>query len=122
MIKKSVLLAALTGVALTVNAFAYSPKDSAKAPATPAPRVVAASVVKPTDLPMNFAGQVINVEFSLDSSGSPQDIKVLWVEDKRLKKQLVAAFSQWRFEQSASGDAANAPKRFILPISLRPEV
>jgi hypothetical protein len=120
--KKSLLIAALAGVALTVNAFAYSPKDSAKAPATPPPRVVASSVVKPTDLPMNFAGQVINVEFALDESGSPQDIKVLWVEDKALKKQLVAAFSQWRFEKSASSDAATAPKRFILPISLQPEV
>jgi hypothetical protein len=118
--KKSVLLAALAGVALTVNALAYSPKDSTS-PATPAPRVVASSVVKPTGLPLNFAGAVINVEFSLDPAGQPRDIQVLWVSDPVLKKQLVSAFRQWRFETGVN-DPATTSKRFILPIKLNPEV
>jgi hypothetical protein len=45
---------------------------------------------------------------------------VLWVEDKALKKQLVSAFSQWRFETGAL-DPAKGAKRFILPIQLNPE-
>ena len=118
--KKSLLLAALAGVAFTVNALAYSPKDSAS-PASPGPRVVASSVVKPTGLPRSFVGAVVHVEFSLDQAGQPRDIKVLGVEDKVLKKQLVSAFSQWRFEQSLN-DPAKSPKRFILPIQLSPEV
>ena len=118
--KKSLLLAALTGVALTVSAFAYSPKDSAKA-TTPAPRVVASSVVQPTNLPRSFAGAVVNVEFSLDPAGQPRDIQVLWVSDPVLKKQLTSAFRQWRFE-TGGAEATASSKRFILPIQINPEV
>ena len=119
MIQKSLLLvAALAGVSLTGTAFAYSPKDAAK---TPAPRVIPSSVVKPSGLPLHFAGEVINVEFSLDQKGQPRDIQVLWVSDAALKKQLVEAFRQWRFE-SAAGAKTDSAKRFILPIQLNPEV
>jgi hypothetical protein len=118
--KKAILLAALAGVALSVNALAYSPKDST-APATPAPHVVPSSVVQPTNLPRSFAGAVINVEFSLDHAGQPRDIKVLWESDPVLKKQLVSAFRQWRFE-TAVNDPEVTTKRFILPIKLNPEV
>ncbi len=119
--KKSLLLAALTGVALTVNAAAYSLKDSAKAAATPAPRVVASSVVPLTNLPRTFTGAVVNVEFSLDQAGQPRDIQVLWVSDPVLRKQVVSAFRQWRFETGAT-DATAGAKRFILPIQINPEV
>jgi hypothetical protein len=119
MIKKSLLLAALTGVALTGTAFAYSPKDAAK-PAAPAPRIIVASVVQPTGLPRGFSGETINVEFSLDQKGRPRDIQVLWVGDAVLKKQLVDAFRQWRFEAGATTPDA-APRRYILPIQVNPE-
>jgi outer membrane biosynthesis protein TonB len=114
--KKSLLIAALAGVALTVNAFAYTPQDSAAS----MPRPIASSVVKPTRLPHTFSGGVVNVEFSLDQAGQPRDIKVLQVSDPVLKARLVAAFSQWRFEKGATGE--NAPKRFILPIEVRLDV
>jgi outer membrane biosynthesis protein TonB len=114
--KSHLLAAALAGAILTSSALAYSPKD--KRPLTPPPRVVPSSVVKPTGLPYKFAGSVINIEFSLDAAGQPQNIKVLWVDDPVLKRQLVAAFRQWRFEVSNS---AEGDQRFILPVELQPE-
>ncbi len=117
MIHKSLLIAALTGVVLTANAFAFAPKDSA----APMPRPVPASVVQPTGLPPSFAGKIVNVEFTLDQAGQPHDIQVLRVEDAVLKRQLVAAFRQWRFEPGV-GTAPASQKRFILPLQLSPEV
>ena len=115
MLKQSLLLAALAGVVLTTtSALAFAPKD---ATAATAPRPIQSSVVNPTGLPRNFAGEVINVEFSLDAAGAPRDIQVLHVSDPVLKRQLVAAFRQWRFE-TAAGNATPATKRFILPIEL----
>lgn len=114
MINKSLLLAAaLAGVALTGHAFASSPKDSA-------PRVIPSSVVKLTGLPMNFVGAVINVEFSLDKNGQPCDINVLRVDDPVLKRHVIEAFRQWRFEPGTA-DPAASPKRFILPIQINLE-
>lgn len=115
------LAGALAGVAFVGNAFAYSPKDSAGPATTPAPRVIPSSVVRPTGLPLNFAGAVINVEFSLDQAGQPRDIQVLWVGDPVLKRQLIEAFRQWRFAPGVSAPATS-PKRFILPIELRLDV
>jgi hypothetical protein len=120
MIKKTLLLAALTGVALTGTAFAYSPAEAAK-PAAPTPRVIASSVVHPADLPGCFAGETVSVEFSLDQKGHPRDILVLGVSDPVLKRQLVDAFRQWRFETGAAAPDT-APHRYILPIQLNPEV
>jgi hypothetical protein len=114
---KSLLVAALAGVALSVNAFAFSPKDSAATVAKPRP--IASTVVSPTGLPRSYMGSVINVEFTLDQAGAPHDIKVLRVSDPIVTRQLVAAVSQWRFDPVS--DAAGA-KHFILPIEVRPGV
>ena len=116
---KSLLFAAALVSAISTSAFAYNPNDAR--PLTPAPRVVPSSVVKPTGLPYQFSGSTINVEFSLDAAGKPQQIRVLSVEDSRLKRQLVAAFRQWRFEL-VTQEAAESGKRFILPVELKPEV
>lgn len=120
MTKKSLLLAAFAAVALNVSAFASTAQTSSPAPdATLKPRPVASSIVKPDGLPMEFAGAVINVEFSLDAAGQPHDIQVLRVQDKVLKKQLVSAFRQWRFEPGVGADLSS--KRFILPVEITPE-
>ena len=119
MTNKSLLLAASLAAAFTSSAFASSPNSHDNAASSPQPRPVASSVVKPTGLPMEFAGAVVNVEFALDQNGLPQNVKVLDVNDAVLKRQLVAAVRQWRFEPGV--DAATAiAKRFILPIHLAP--
>jgi outer membrane biosynthesis protein TonB len=112
---KSLLVAALAGVALSVNALAYSPTDSSVAK----PRPIPSTVVNPTGLPRSCMGSIIKVEFTLDQAGRPHDIKVLRVSDPIVTRQLVAAVSQWRFDPVS--DAAGA-KHFILPIEVRPGV
>jgi len=112
------IAAALAGVSFTTTVFAYSQKEAAGS--APTPRIIPSSVVNPTKLPLRYADATVNVAFSLDQSGQPRNIEVLQVEDVRLKKQLVEAFSQWRFDLTAiSKDAA--AKRFVLPIHLLPE-
>ncbi len=115
--KSLLLAAALTGVSFASSAFAFTPT----AVTSPAPRPVLDSVVKPTGLPLTFAGGVINIEFTLDSSGAPREIQIHAVRDAALRRQLLKAFSQWRFEAGAT-DATNAQKRFILPLQITPEV
>jgi hypothetical protein len=113
--KSLLIAAALTGVSLTSSAFAFEPKAAA-----PTPHIVPSSVVKPVDLPRQFSGALINVEFKLDAAGQPRDIKVLTIQDRALTKQLVAAFSQWRF--AGVDQQIDTQKKFILPVHLLPEV
>jgi len=115
---KSILLAAaLTGVSLASTAFAYSPKDSPVNGAMP--RVVPSSVVRPSGLPLSVAGETVMIEFSLDQVGMPRSIRI-HTSDDLLKRQLLQAFSQWRFEPGANG--TDAKKRYILPLQLNKEV
>ena len=118
MTNKTLLLAASFVAALTSSAFASSPDSRDTAVGAVQPRPIASSVVKPTGLPMEFAGAVVNVEFALDQTGQPQEVKVLRVKDTVLKRQLVSAVRQWRFETGVNATANS--KRFILPIRLAP--
>lgn len=119
MTNKILLLAASFAAALTSSAFASSPNSNDATTSAPQPRPVAASVVRPSGLPMGFVGAVVNVEFALDQNGQPQNLKVLDVNDAVLKRQLVAAVRQWRFEPGVNAAMASS-KRFILPIYLAP--
>jgi hypothetical protein len=112
--KSLLVAAALAGAAFSTSAFAYSPKDATK----PAPRVSDSSVVEVTGLPRSFTDSVVNIEFALDAAGKPHDIKVLHVSDANLQRRVIASFSQWRFDVSATKDAV-LPKRFILPLEIR---
>lgn len=114
--KSLIIAAALASVAVTGNAFAFSPKDAV----VPAPRPIAASVVAPVGLPPAWAGKTVNVEFTLDAAGQPRNIDVLHVNDAVLRRQLVQAFRQWRFEPGVT-DPKAAGKHYILPLQLLPE-
>jgi TonB family protein len=118
--KSLVIAAALTGVLFTHSASAYTPEELARRALVAASRP-APTVVQPIDLPVGYTGGTINVEFTLDPSGRPQDIRVPSVYDPLLKRQVVKAFGQWRFTP-----AANEPKhevrRFVLPLQLKPAV
>ncbi len=115
------LVAALVAVVFTGSTFAYSPTDATAKSAVPVIRLVPSKVVQPTDLPRTFARAVVNVEFSLNQAGQPQDIKVLSTNDRVLKERIVQAFSQWRFDAAAQTPGAIA-KRFVLPLEIVPEV
>jgi hypothetical protein len=118
--KSPLLTATIATLALASSAFAFSPAETKTEVTKCSPRVVPASVVNPTNLPQAFAGATINIEFSLDASGQPRDVRVPNVEDRQLKQQLVQAFKQWRFEGVSSDAVANG-KRYVLPVELRPE-
>ncbi len=113
---KSLLLAAALVAAFSVNASAFSPKESSQ----PAPRVIASSVVPLSNLPPTFVTSVVDVEFTLDAAGKPSDIKVRSTNDKAVQKQVVAAFRQWRFE-TAAGRTADGAKRYVMPLEIRAE-
>jgi TonB family protein len=111
---KSLLLAAALVAAFSVDASAFSPKESAQ----PAPRVIPSSVVSLSNLPPSFVTSVVDVEFTLDAKGQPRNIKVRSTSDKALQRQVIAAFSQWRFEGATQPNSVDA-KRYVMPIEIR---
>src|SRR5687767_6527718 len=94
--KKSMLLVAALAVGLTASAFANTTRVTGVQP--PSARLVPSKVVNPTDLPRTFSRSTLNIEFSLDEAGQPRDIKILTISDEAVKRQVVSAFSQWKFE------------------------
>jgi hypothetical protein len=114
------LTAALATVILSASALAYSSKDTTQQIRGPISTLVVSKVVTPSALPTSFTRQVVNIEFSVDPSGQPQDIKVLTKADAAAKEQIVKAFKQWRFE-STSHSIEAVSKRFVLPLDIVPE-
>ena len=115
---KSLLLVTALAVGLTGTAFANTTRVSA--PQVPASaRLIPSKVVNPTDLPRTFSRSTVNIEFSLDETGQPRDIKVLTTSDEALKRQVVSAFSQWKFD-TAGRDLGSTSKRFVLPLEIVP--
>lgn len=118
---KTTLLAAVAAVVLSSSAFAYTVKDSTQQHTAAVANLAPANVVNPTDLPLNFARQVVNIEFSVDAAGQPQDIKILSNVDRAAKQRILKAFKQWKFQSTATGNA-DAAKRYILPLEIVPTV
>ena len=118
--KSQFIAAALAGVCFASLAFAFPQKESTGKSAAPALKIVPTKVVGVTGLSPAFAGVVVNVEFTLGPTGQPRDIRVLWVSDPVFKRQLVQAFSQWRFDGPVH-EANAANQRFILPLEIIPE-
>jgi TonB family protein len=116
--KSRILTSALVAVSFLGSAFAYTPTPE-QAAAAAAARPVPSKIVNPERLPMRYAGSLIQIEFSLDKSGRPQDIKVLSSEEVAVKKQVIEAFRQWRFDGVT--EAVAGQKRFVLPLQLVPE-
>lgn len=115
---KFTLTAAVAAVLLTSTAFAYTPKDEHKI-VGPLPKLVPSHIVQPSNLPLSFTRSIVTIEFSLDASGRPQDIKVVSNADQGVKAQVVKAFAQWKFEPVSGATPA---KRFVLPLDITPDV
>jgi hypothetical protein len=111
--------AAIIGVGLASIAFAVDAATPAPAIASqPAPRPMV--VVEPSNLPRGFAGGVVYVEFSLDENGRPRNIRLPWVYESDLKREVVKAFKQWQFAPVRT-EAAAPEKRFLLPLEVKPQ-
>lgn len=125
--KKSLLLvAAFAGVFVTGSAFAGHDAADVKAASGQSIHLTPAKVVSPTGLPSAYENATVKVEFSVDPEGQPQEIRLDSVDvrspnERVLKRQLVEAFRQWRFDGDVNA-ASTTGQRFILPLKLRPEV
>lgn len=117
---KNLLLTALA-LAAAGSAFAHSTPDNRQLSPTSLPRIAPTSVVPPTQLPSEFAGALIHIEFALDDQGQPRDVRIRSVVTPAVKRQLMKAFAQWRFE-GAVPPAAGGPQRYLLPLQLNAEV
>ncbi len=117
----SLLPAVLAALVLTSSTFAYTPKDSSAQAAVPATHLKASKVVNPSHLPLSFKRQVVDIEFSLDAEGRPQNIKVISRSAAAAQQQIVQAFKQWKFESVTTAGQRTEGQRFILPLDIVPE-
>jgi hypothetical protein len=108
---------ALIGACFVTAVFAIPASELAGAKTPPPTPTV---VVEPTHLPRTFTGGIVHVEFSLDESGRPRDIRLPAVHDASLKMPVLKAFSQWQFAPSQNG-ASFQSKRFVLPLEVKPQ-
>lgn len=118
--KIKILIAALSGVIVASSASAVTTKQPCAPGADGVRRIAPVKVVSPTGLPRAYAGSIVKVEFTLNDSGQPQNIRLPRVADRMLERQLREALSQWTFAGSVA-DASAMGTRFILPLKLNPE-
>jgi len=85
-----------------------------------APRPKPVVVVDPINLPRTFTGATIDVEFSLDGDGRPRDVRLSSAKDATVNEQVLKAFSRWRFSP-VDRPLTGRPKRFVLPLEVRPQ-
>ena len=115
-----VLCALAASLALSSAAFAGSAPREAVTSGRQAVKPVVTKVVHPERLPRSFHRKVVNVRFALDQNGQPTDIEIVSRTARAAKKQIVAAFREWRFEVAALGHDATS-KRFVLPLDIIPQ-
>ena len=109
-----VLLTALMTFALAGTGWAASSPEVINS--TTGETLVVSKLVHPTMLPESFTGGVVEVGFTVDESGVPQDVQVLSSTDREVKKRLTNAVKRWRFDPAAS--RAVEAKRYIVPIEI----
>jgi hypothetical protein len=83
-------------------------------------QLVVSTLVNPSELPPTFTRRVLDVRFALNEYGEPHDVRVLSMADSKVKKQVVKAFKEWRFDVAAL-DRNVASQRYILPLDIIPE-
>ena len=111
--KTILLTAALLGGLFTASAYAgtrVAPADFS----TPA----ATKIVAPTGLPRSYIGAVVRLQFTVDATGQPRDIRVASNGDQALTSRLVAAVSQWQFTPARQNGVA-VSTRVEMPLEIR---
>lgn len=113
---KSVTAAVIGAALLTSTAFAFPNPDGAKPAhenwAMPQPvEVVAPNLLGSHD------GVTVHVRLTIDEQGVPSDVEVLRDRDPILKREIVEAVQQWKF-QPATNNGEAVKMRVILPLEL----
>ena len=83
-----------------------------KDPSIPVPISVVAPKVE-----SGYAGQTVNVEFTVDTAGTPIALVVKTQTDAQLSQAVVAAVKQWKFTPAHRGGEVVAT-RVTLPIHI----
>jgi protein TonB len=120
-VRKSVLMLSLA--ALASAAFAAKSSEEAylattrKGPGVPVP----VTVVTPA-VPSGYAGEVLEVSFTVDETGKPVNLSASASADEGLVSPVLAAVEKWRFEP-AKRDGVPVATKVVLPVRiLGPEI
>jgi TonB family protein len=111
--KKTVLTLA-AALTLAATASAYAPKSAPLDAAAPL-KLVPRKVVHPTNLPLNFRGDTVEVQFSVDAAGRPRNIEIVSRVDAAVRERIAKAVSQWEFDPAATKTGT----RYVLPLEIR---
>jgi TonB family protein len=112
----TLLGAALFGSVLSVSAFA-APELIELIPVQQTAGPVLAKMVRPPSVPARYEDSTIRISFTVDTTGQPQDIRVLDLNDPVLMRTLLPALAQWRFEP-ARKDGVAVKVKVVLPLKL----
>ena len=115
--KLRLVLASLSLLAATVAAEARSPEQSYIESFQGRSDIpVPVTVVSPSISP-RYAGTQVELEFVVDASGTPAEIRTRQKVDAALSTALAQAVSQWRFAP-APKDGVAVPTKVVLPLRI----
>ncbi len=104
---KNIVIVALTSSLLSLTAFADA-TDSI-------PQVE--KIVSPTGLSRQHLGATVQLAFTVDERGQPQDVAVVSPADRKLTTSVVTAVSQWRFRPARQAGLP-VSKRVTMPLQI----
>lgn len=64
------------------------------------------------------AGKIVRVKLTIDAEGNTSDVTLLFAHDPQLKRNIVEAVEQWKFEP-ARRDGEAVKTRVVLPLELK---
>jgi TonB family protein len=109
--------AVLAGGIVSSSAFASVEALSVWPQIARADKPTVTKVVNPTGLPQRVDGATINVAFTVDQNGAPQNIRLLSSSDRLLERSLIPALAQWRFAPVLkNGAPVSTP--VVMPLKL----
>lgn len=79
---------------------------------------LARKIVNPTGLSRQHLGLTVQLSFTVDENGRPQEVVVTGQTDRKLTDSVVAAVNQWRFAP-AKLDGVPVSKRVTMPLEIR---
>jgi TonB family protein len=116
--KTSNKLAILLSLAALVSFASAKTPESAyietclKGPGVPVPITVVSPSVGP-----GYAGSTVQLEFVVDATGLPIDLKVMSSPDYTVGEAVVAAVKQWRFTPAVR-DGSPVATKVVLPVKI----
>ncbi len=108
---KMLVSVTLVSAIISSSAFALGVSSTSKVTTVTHP----VKVVSPTDLPLKYLGETIEVSFVVDEAGIPSNIRMESHYDNQLTKCLVSAIAQWRFAP-AEKDGQAIAQRVKMPV------